>query len=461
MNQSKPNDPSKPNYKSALYLAYEPQWTIVSDVVDGALKLRECADTYLPQFPKEPDEAYQIRVKASVLFTATEVTLGGLVGLVFQRSPELGEDVPDPIKEVLENADLKGNHWRVFAKDAFSQSIELGKGFILVDMPPPLAEGASMADEKAANRRPYFVFYRRDQALNWRTVIVNGKEKLQQITFEEFTFEADGEFGDALVKRYRTFALENGMVKWTLRRLLDEGKDAESFVIEDTNIIKGFNEIPVAQILDFDKPPLLDLALMNVRHFRQLSDYDVSLHIGNMELLWARGLEDDGIMPIGHHFLFKLADEGEMGFASPTGACIEAARTNLEDAKKDMALMGLSFVAEQARVEKTATQSNIDNGQETSKLATMAQGLKDGLEKCLNFVARYLSIQAQNKMTVELTATENLMLSPEDERILSDQVFRGQLSLETMWSIKKLAGKLPQDFDPDKEREKISSPTDV
>ena len=181
-----------------------------------------------------------------------------------------------------------------------------------------------------------------------------------------------------------------------------------------------------------------------------------------MELPWVVGLEDDGIMPIGHHFLFKLGEGGSMGFASPTGACIAAARENLEDAKKDMALMGLSFVAEQARVEKTATQSNIDNSQEQSKLATMVDGLRDALEQSLNFWALYLGLKLVDKMSVELTAGEDLTLSPEDQRILSDEVFRGQHSLETFWDIKRRAGKLPKDFDEELELERVKKlPADV
>jgi hypothetical protein len=445
------NDKAKPNFTSAEYNQRKPQWTIVDDVVEGPLRLIDKAATYLPQFPKEPNDAYKIRKESAVLFTATEITLEGLVGLAFQKEPTLGKDVPDEIAAQLENADLKGNHWRIFAKNTFRDSVKQGNGWILTDMPPPLPPGSTAEDEKRANRRPYFVFYRRDQALNHRWRVLNGKQKLEQITFEECSYEADGEFGEVLVRRYRTFTLMGSFVEWKLRRLIQKGRSKEEFELENEGVIP-FDEIPVAQVLDYEKPPLLDLAMFNLRHFRQLSDYDVGLHIGNQELLWVKGLVDDGILAIGHHFLFKLDETGAMGFASPTGACIDAARTNLEDAKKDMALMGLSFVAEQARVEKTATQSNIDNGQEQSKLATMVDGLRDALEQSLNFWARYLGLKVENKMSVELTPGEDITFSSDDIRIASDLALNNQITLETLWAILKNAGRLPKDFDATKER---------
>ena len=262
------NDATKPNFKSAEYVLRQPQWVIVDDVIEGTLRLREAAQNYLPQFPKEPNDSYLIRVNGSCLFTATEITLEGLVGLAFQKEPQLGDKVPEPIKEQLENADLKGNHWRIFAKNTFRDSIRLGRGYILTDMPPPLGEGATLADEQAAGRRPYFVFYRRDQALNKRTIVVNGKEKLSQITFEEGSIEADGEFGEIEVWRYRTFTLMNGFVDWKLRRLVTtgKGKGKQEFVIEKEGTIP-FPDIPVAEVLDFDKPPLLDLGLVQSQAF--------------------------------------------------------------------------------------------------------------------------------------------------------------------------------------------------
>jgi hypothetical protein len=96
--------------------------------------------------------------------------------------------------------------------------MRLGHAFIYTDMPPKLPAGATLADERAAGRMPYWVSYTAKQALNWRSKpetraitlsngatvgVPTGRRILQQITFEECSYEPDGDYGEKEVKRYR------------------------------------------------------------------------------------------------------------------------------------------------------------------------------------------------------------------------------------------------------------------
>src|SRR6185369_3790121 len=149
-----------------------PAWTIVSDVSGGTAVMRAASKTYLPQEPAEQDANYQRRLARSVFFNAYSRTRDALVGMVFKTDPELGDDVPEKIQKDLENVDLAGSHFDVFAKELFTDAFE-GHSFILVDMQPKLADGATLADE--AGRRPLWVKYKACQAVNWRTSQVNGE----------------------------------------------------------------------------------------------------------------------------------------------------------------------------------------------------------------------------------------------------------------------------------------------
>src|SRR5262245_28234978 len=157
-------------------------WEIVEDLSAGVRAIRNKGAKYLPVEPAEDrGKDYPIRLSRALLFNAFERTLNGLVGMVFRKEPKLGSDVPAAIRGReaaegqsklegwAENIDLQGAAWTVFAKEVFTDAMKLGHAFIYVDMPPKLPFGATLADERAAGRRPYWVSYQASQALNWRS----------------------------------------------------------------------------------------------------------------------------------------------------------------------------------------------------------------------------------------------------------------------------------------------------
>src|SRR5262249_5158946 len=134
------------------------------------------------------------------------------------KSENPSQDISRRVEGWAENIDLQGNHWTVFAKESFTDALRDGHSFIYVDMPPKLPDGATLSDEQSAGRRPYWVSYNANHALNWRiepeykTIVLpsgeeirvlTGRQILAQITFEECSYETDGQYGEREVKRYR------------------------------------------------------------------------------------------------------------------------------------------------------------------------------------------------------------------------------------------------------------------
>ena len=81
------SDVDRPDYKKADYLAMLPSIELLRDVIAGTDRLRDAGVKYLPRHPKEQAVNYNARVSMSTLFGATERTVSGLSGMVFQRDP--------------------------------------------------------------------------------------------------------------------------------------------------------------------------------------------------------------------------------------------------------------------------------------------------------------------------------------------------------------------------------------
>lgn len=177
---------NRPDYCCAAYKAMERAWAIMRDTCAGTLHLRDQGSRYLPIEPAEDTCGLEIRRNRAIYFNAVERMLNGLVGLVFCKEPTLGDEAPEAIRgreatetaSALEghweNIDLAGTHGSVFCKEVFTDAMRYGHAVILVDM-PPMPEGATLAAERQAGRRPYWVSYRADQIITWRTTVVNGQ----------------------------------------------------------------------------------------------------------------------------------------------------------------------------------------------------------------------------------------------------------------------------------------------
>lgn len=407
---------SLPSYRNAAHKSMSPYWPTVRDLCGGAPRLQELGTLYLPKEPNEGVDEYAIRLRRTVLANFFERALAALVGMVFRSEPELEDDVPEVMRGVeatdtepeidgqLEDCDLAGSHWTVFAKELFTDAMRDGHAFLMTDMPPSLSPIATLADERAAGRRPYWVKYTADQAINWRT---DRTGKLEQITFRECTLEADGEFGEAEVVRYRV--LRPG--SWQLWREIKSG-NGELTVIPDPDSPGGttsLSDVPVSVVYGrktgvlISKPPLLDLAVLNLAHYNKYSDLSIYLHIASRPILWFAGRDKSKkVETIGKYTFFDVPPEGKVAFAETTGAALGAARIDLLDLQDWMATTAISILAKKTSTNSTATEERGDQVREESDLATAARSLKDCLETGLTFWARYLDPAAINGGSIKL-----------------------------------------------------------
>lgn len=453
----------------------------VRDVAKGTLHMRDLGAKYLPKEEAETDRAYTIRLSRAVLVNFYGRALNALVGMVFKTEPELSDDVPEVMRgreEVeaapatatapavtaqpgvegqLENCDLVNTHWTVFAKELFKDAMMDGHAFLLTEMPPSLGENATRADDIAANRRPYWVKYRADQALNWR---IDERGKLQQITFEERSYEPDGEYGEKAVYRYRV--LRPG--RWELYRKIElDGSDFA--IIPDPDTPGGntsLSDIPLSVVYGrychplVSSPPLLDLAVINVAHYNESSDYRVYLHICSRPTWWARNRTNPGkdqvLSPYG---FIDVSLDGAVGVAETSGAALGAARTDLKDLEEYMGLLGLQMLNQQTP-QKTATEERGDQVRELSELATAAQSLHDCLEQGLKYWAQYLGLPSGG--SVELGVDSGQLMGDAAARVFLDAAG----AIFTKGTVRKIlanayADFMPEDYSDDMEQAELDA----
>jgi hypothetical protein len=436
-------------------------------VAAGYDAIKAARTEYLKKHPKESAQSYEIRLSRPVLFNAFRRTVDGLVGMVFRRNPELADDVPAPITEHWGNIDNEGNHGDVFLKNVFSDAMIAGHAAILVDY-PRVGGQVTLAEEKARNLRPYWVHVRLEDIVNFRTTRIDGQRVLEQVTIRTVTNEPDGEFGDEPVTRYTTYRRGNVAepsqeqrigVRWSVELV---GDDGEPHPTGEVGVVANVTEIPLVPVYGrytgvFESvPPLKDLADRNILHYQTTSDYFHAQHIACVPMLAIIGAQEDASIEVGPNTALELPKDAKAEWIETSGAALGHTRQMLQDLNGDMAVLGLSLLQGDKRAAETAEAKRLDKSEKDSALTTAARSLEDAVELLLGFHAQHMGLDAGGSVAVNRDF-ESQQMDPARIDAIARLVQQGDLSQDTLWQMLQEGEVLPDDFDPDVERERLAS----
>lgn len=456
-----PGDKDSPAYLTPDYNAMLPELKIVRDVDAGYKRMQEQSRVYLPQHPAERGDDYLIRLNRPSFFNGFTRTHRGLTGMVFRTEPVLGEDVKPRIAEIWENIDNQGTHGNVFLKNVFDDALVAGHAAILVDA--PVVEEPSIrtrADEQRQGIRPYWVHVRKDDITNWRTVVVKGELKLDMVVIREIVDEPDGEFGIEQFRQYRVLRRNDGAPTFELWREVG-GRPAK---YQEARAITNVTEIPLIPVYSgyvgffLSRPPLIDLAHSNILHYQMNSDMLHAAHIANVPILFGKGFPTDTVEigPNSGIFIPAGGPDVDAKWLETTGAGIGLTRQILQDIEAQMAVLGLNMLKRETRAAETAEAKRLDKSEQDSALASAARSLQDAAELALQMTAEFMKEPTGGSISVNTDFMPEGM-SPQMIAEYRNLVAANQLSLETMWAILEEGGALPDDFDPDVEKEQIEA----
>jgi len=375
----------------AAYNAMTDDWDLVDALLGGTVAMRDAGATYMPRFPLECEASYKERLATATLFPAFSETVSNLSGHVFARPVVVGDDVPAAIQEQAMNIDLQGSNLTVFAATWFYRALAYGMAHVLVDY--PRVQGArTAAAEKALGARPYCTVYAASQLIGWRFGKIDGVPKLTLARLVESVEEDDGEFGTKLVKQIRVLRRGSYQV-WRC-----SGKDGAWFVHDEGPM--SVAEIPLVTLytgrtgLLTAKPPLREVAHLNVKHWQEQSDQDTSVRFARVRLLWTAGADvetgpDGKPKPLqaSADSVIGLPTGAQMGVVQGSAESVKVGRDSLDALERQMSEAGAKLRRKDAQFTKTVQQAADDSVTEKSALGKMAQGLEDAIDQVLQFMA--------------------------------------------------------------------------
>ena len=422
---------------NSAWYAQEPHWVLIEDLLQGTYGMRRKHRRYLPQEPRELDESYDNRLARSVCppyYQRLERMLAGML----TRKPVKLQDVSDAIREQLFDVDMQGNDLNVWTYETARKLVRYGHIGCLVDAP-------------SNGGRPYWCTYTPRQILGYRTEQQDGAQRLTQLRLQEVVLEADpdSKYGEKQIDQVRVLTpgqyqihqrQDNGDYK-----VVDEGATSLAeipFSVAYSNRV-GFME---------SRPPLEDIAELNLKSYQVQSDLDNQLHISAVPMLAFFGFPTSAEeVSAGPGEALAFPADGRAEYIEPQGRSFDFQFKRLEQIALQINELGLSAVLGQKLSAETATAKMIDRSQGDSTMMVIAQNVQDMIDNSLKFHAEFMGQQeAAGSCTVNRDFI-GARLDPADVNALLQLYTAGTITKDTLLQQLADGEVLGDDFDVQEE----------
>lgn len=427
------------------YMEMCPKWDIIDTVLGGTASMRCAGERYLPKHQYEGEDAYKERLSRATLKNYTLRTLDNLTSKAFRDPPLLGEDVPEPIRKLMEDVDMEGNALHVFARAWFRLAVQRAFAFCLVDFSRTAAQPGvvrTLEDDRREGVRPFWRIIDAADMIFLRAEKVADKVRIVEARFKEEEEAPDG-WGVRCIERIRV--LRPGSFELYEKRIVRKGAKPK-WVIVDSGPM-GLDYVPIVpfytakECLAEGKPPLEDLAYLNVEHFQSSADQRAILTVARFPILAVSGASNadpnGNPVVIGPKKWLSVADpQGRIYYVEHAGNAISAGRTDLEDLEDQMASYGSEFLRKRPGA-SSATGRALDSAEAISPLMAWGMDFKDALELALQYTADWLKLGAgkggsvvyQIKPDVSVGESKELdaLDSARERRDISRKAYLGEL----------------------------------
>lgn len=399
-----------PFTKTAAVLEQLKGWEIMKAVSLGTEYLREKSEAFLPLEPREDYTAYLARVNRAVFSPYTQRLVRAATGLILRKPISLiGDSYWTDV--FAKDVDGCGSDLDEYARRNLICALTYGHSHTLVDFPAPTG-AKSLAEERSQNRRPYWIEIDPTNIYGWRLDREVNYGKLIQVRIKEKAVVPIGSFGEQVFDQVRV--IEPG--KYRIYREKESNKEMKGGSPEysaqfsspvnqqDYELVESgdysLNEIPLVTVYTgktdtlTSKPPLLDIAYLNLAHFQRQADLIHSLHVASQPLLVMEGWDDQTKdMAISVNYAMATQPGNKVYYVEPAASAFEAQAAEIEELQAQMSSLGISTLSQQKFVAESADARRLDRVDTNSMLSMVSLDLEQKLQKAFNHSANYLGLQ--------------------------------------------------------------------
>lgn len=394
----------------ADYAAMAETWKKCRDCAAGQKAVHAAGETYLAKLKDQTAEDYQAYVSRASFYNAFWRTVAGMKGLLFRDDPQTV--VPAVAEPMHDDVTMSGVPLSTFGQMLADEVVTVGRAGVLADY-PTAPVGTTLADAKRMNLRPTLALYKAESIINWRMGMVNNQHVVTMVVLEEqHTAQAvDDEFGTVGETRYRVLDLAGGKYRVRVFKVNDKGEDEQ--IGGDLFPLMGNQPMGFIPFVFFGPddttptvydPPLIDLADMNLSHYRTTADLEHGAHFTGLPTPVVSGYtkENEGEkLYIGSTAAWVFPDpQAKATYLEFTGQGLGALERLLDRKEQQMAVLGARMLEAQKRAVESAESAAIHRKGEESILSGIASVLSLGMTRALGWFAAFAGATGEVKFEI-------------------------------------------------------------
>jgi hypothetical protein len=404
------------NSTNRQYQAMSDAWHKMRDVVAGEERVHYAGEAYLPRLGGQDADEYGAYVMRALFYNATQRTIDGLSGMIFRKEPQV--EVPEAMRDWLDDVTLDGVSFSSFSESLVEEELIVSRAGVLVDFPRADGDVPTQAQAAAENRQPFLKMYQAETVIDWQHGMVQNKTQLMHVRLHETVDQPkqDDPFETDTVTQYRVLDLvtrddEGNAVQPFYRQQVYQKIGTQWQVVDE--VVPQMNGAPLPYIpfvfigprgtqWEVSKPLLLDLANVNLSHYRTVADLEHGAHFVALPTPYCFGVpEDEQPTAIGPTELWTAqSSDVTVGLLEFTGQGLEALEKRREVKEAQMAALGARMLAPEKRQAEAAETMAIRHSGEMSVLASLANAVSQGLTEALTIARDWLGLNGD--VSVEL-----------------------------------------------------------
>jgi hypothetical protein len=435
-------------------------WLLLKDIMAGEEAIKRKGTEYVPQLGTQDAVSYKSYLNRGYLYNATDRTRSGLLGAIMRKPANWS--VPDVLMPYMNQITIDDLSFDVLISNVSNEN--LSTGFLLL-----YADCQATVDGKP---KPYVSVYTALDIINCQTAIIGGREQLIWLTVREIVHvpNVDDPYTLDSIEQIREFTLtQNGLIV-QVYRMGEKEWEKVGDPLEPTRFGgKRMDIIPCTFIGAVNnsknppKPPLLDLAYANIKHFQVSCDYYHGLHYCAIPTPFAFGFSLASGLSVGPEMaLVSTNENAKCGYMEFTGQGLKSVREALNDMKMEMSILGARILEEQKRVGESAEALILRGRGDSATLSTIVNSNEEGLKKIVHYLCYWLNYEVDPD-EVNLKLNKDFIsarLNSQDFMVLIQALQAGKISVDTFLYNLQVGEILPEERTIDQEKILIEKDTE-
>lgn len=392
------------------------QYEVIRDCLAGQEAVKKKGKKYLPM-PNAHDQSpenkarYEGYVARALFYNVVGNTTAGLVGQVFASEPVT--EFPDQLDPMWEDVTGLGVSMAQQAKLTLSHVLSFGRCGLLTDFPKAKEDGTAFTREEVndGTARPTIQFYDAEAIPNWRYKMIGARSVLSLVVLnEQYIVSDDG------------FEIKTGASKRVLR--LD---DDNLYVVDEWRAIngdpaQGWQQMPPVMPTDgdgnrleyipftfvgsqnndanVDRPPMYDMACINIAHYRNSADYEDAVYMLGQPTPYFAGLSQNwvdnvlkGEIQLGARAAVPLPENGTAGLIQVSENTM--VKEAMDKKEQQMVAIGAQLV-EDKEVQRTLGEAKMESAVVASTLSSCANNTSRAFEQCIRWACAFYGIEVKD-----------------------------------------------------------------